>query len=178
MDISPVFGIGLSLVSGFARYRFPTIHPRFAELGIGVGILLMIASVWPTSTRQEHSPQSAEVSVPAKAPELTVTGIPLARFEGYYESMTDAQASKLVEPFIGAPASVTGIVRDILDSGDHVTLVPERDRLAPSYFLYFEKAAVAQALRLEKEEKFVADCQLAEANDAYVKFENCRLVSP
>lgn len=46
MEQEVLTGMGLSMLFGFARWRFPTIPPRVAEAGLVSGILLLLVGVF------------------------------------------------------------------------------------------------------------------------------------
>ena len=48
MDQRLVFGLGVSIIFGFARWRFPTVHRFFAIAGIAVGVGLVVWSIMPS----------------------------------------------------------------------------------------------------------------------------------
>ena len=47
MDQRLVFGLGVSIILGFARWRYPTVHRFFASAGIAIGLSLVIWSMMP-----------------------------------------------------------------------------------------------------------------------------------
>lgn len=133
----------------------------------------------PASSSPQSSPQpaSSEKLAPSS---VSITGLSAERVMGFHEGRTNAEAQRLVAPFVGAVAEVTGSVKDVYEVYDgFVGVSLGGNNPYPSTKLLFEPKFSAAILRLQLGDSLTAKCVFkGDASAVSISFKDCQLIRP